>query len=185
MGNLFPMPAEKTPQLASMLTPFEFRHVEAFPSILRLLSVGELLSDLTRNLDRLDSLEVVTFHRLLDNERLSLDAESLWIQLNYQLMHLLDFLPVACWGVNWDEPLMQVFLELFAFLIKSGRVQANVLDVQIDSEIRMDGQPVRLVDMIVRNVPSRLKRRLTSSSIARFSKDIGHSLDYDLQFERC
>jgi len=113
-----------------------------------------------------------------------MDAESFWIQLNYQLMHLLDFLPVACWGVNWDEPIMQVFLELFAFLKSAGKVQAQVMDVQIDSEMRLDGQPTRLIDMLVRAAPSSLKRRLASSSISKFSQDIGHSLSYELKFNR-
>jgi len=174
---------DKVPQLKSLVTDFEFRHVEAFPSVLRLLTVGNMLQDLAANLEILDSLETVTFHRVLDNQSLVLDAESLWIQLNYQLMHLLDFLPVACWGVNWDEPLMQVFLELFALLKSAGKIQANVLDVKIDGETRLDGQPTRLVDALVRMMPSALKRRLAASSITKFSKAIGHSLSYDLKFK--
>lgn len=181
--NIFPMSADKVPQLRSMLTDFEFLHVQSFPTVLRLL-YGGLLQDLTKSLGSLDTLESVTFHRLLDNESLQMDAESFWIQLNYQLMHLLDFLPVACWGVNWDEPIMQVFLELFAFLKSAGKVQAQVMDVQIDSERRLDGQPTRLIDMLVRATPSSLKRRLASSSISKFSQDIGHSLSYELKFNR-
>jgi len=166
-----------------MLSEFEFQHVEAFPSILRLLSAGQIVQELINCIDNLHALKKITFHRVLDNEIIFMDADNFWIHLNFQLMHLLDFLPVACWGVNWDEPLMQVFLELFSLLKKADRVQANVLDVQIDPEARLDGQPTRLLDTAVRYVPSRVKRHLASKSIADFSKAIGHSLKYELQFK--
>merc|ERR1712166_106132 len=54
--NCFPMDASKIPQLKAMLTDFEFTHIEAFPSILRLLYTP-LLSFLTDNMTRLDKME--------------------------------------------------------------------------------------------------------------------------------
>ena len=45
----------------------------------------------------LSKLVGIQYHRVLDNAVIELDAESLWVQLNYQLIHLLDFLPSANW----------------------------------------------------------------------------------------
>merc|ERR1719502_424341 len=55
--NVFPMSIDKLPQLESLLTPFEFSHVEAFPSVLRLLAEGSLLDLLSKRLDSLSELK--------------------------------------------------------------------------------------------------------------------------------
>jgi len=180
--NIFPMSVDKVPQLKSMLTHFEYSHIEAFPSILRLLLVGTMTQELSRNVSRLTDLESIRFHRVIDNVPLTLQAQDFWIQLNYQLMHLLDFLPVACWGVNWDEPTMQVLLELFELLKLAGQVQARVADITVDAEKRLDGQPNRWIDVAIRCAPRSLKRRLASRSICEFSRTIGHNLDFELVF---
>jgi hypothetical protein len=41
---------------------------------------------------------------------MSLTGDELWVQLNYQLIHLLDFLPVAHWGENADDMFLQQFV---------------------------------------------------------------------------
>ena len=38
--NEFPLPLEKLPDLASLVTPSEMRQIESFPSVLRLLVRG-------------------------------------------------------------------------------------------------------------------------------------------------
>ena len=40
--NFFPMEINKIPQLQTLLTPFEYRHIEMFPSMLRLYFYGPL-----------------------------------------------------------------------------------------------------------------------------------------------
>merc|ERR1712072_1242301 len=147
--NVFPMGKEKLPQLESLLTPFEFAHVEAFPSVLRLLAEGSLLDQLTDKVDSLGKLQQLSFHRVLDNALVTMDAENFWIQLNYQLMHLLDFLPVACWGVNWDEPMMQIFLNLYQFLQKAGKLEAHIVQPSFgNGNSTLVGQPQRWIDCI-------------------------------------
>jgi hypothetical protein len=182
--NVFPMTQDKLPQLESLLTPFEFCHVEAFPSVLRLLAEGSLLDQLTSKVDSLDTLHRLSFHRVLDNALVTMDAENLWIQLNYQLMHLLDFLPVACWGVNWDEPMMQIFLSLYQFLHKARKLEAHVVEPNFStSNADVAGQPQRWVDFIIRLMPSSVKRSLAARSIRTLSAEIGHSLDFALEFD--
>ena len=48
----------------------------------------------------LDSLESITCHRVIDNAVIVMDAEAFWVQMNYQVIHLLDFLPAASWKVR-------------------------------------------------------------------------------------
>ena len=75
--NTFAMPAEKIPALRALLTDFEWRHVEAFPSVLRLLYALPLRRALRANLSRLDKLEGIELYRVIDNEPISLSAEDL------------------------------------------------------------------------------------------------------------
>lgn len=46
------MTADKLPALATLLTPDEMAHVEAFPSVLRLLGTYSLLDQLQELVDR-------------------------------------------------------------------------------------------------------------------------------------
>lgn len=181
--NVFPMAKDKLPQLESLLTPFEFTHVEAFPSLLRLLAEGSLLDLLTNKLDNLCKFRQLSFHRVLDNNLVIMDADNFWIQLNYQLIHLLDFLPVACWGVNWDEPMMQIFLNLYQFLHKAGKLEAHFVEPSFSiGDAALVGQPHRWIDRIIRMMPSSVKRSLAARSIRTFSEEIGHSLDFSVEF---
>ncbi len=96
--NFFPMGKDKIPQLQRLLTEFEFTHIEAFPSFVRLLAHRRLIQELLK-LDsaRLRQLEKISFFRVIDNQPLSLTTEQLFVQLNFQLIHLLDFLPASHW----------------------------------------------------------------------------------------
>ncbi len=84
-------------------------HVETFPSILRLLYNDGLLEELEQNLHRLGELKALRFHRVIDNEPLTIDADNLWINLNYHLMHFVDFMPSANWSTHRADPLLQMF----------------------------------------------------------------------------
>ncbi|CAJ1344891.1 unnamed protein product, partial [Effrenium voratum] len=100
--NFFPMKVEKIPKLQSFLTEEEFKHIEAFPSILRLMFHFDFIQELenTGAAKVGETFNGLKFHRVIDNKSLFLDAESFWVQMNYQLMHLLDFLPIADWSTR-------------------------------------------------------------------------------------
>ena len=99
--NDFPIELSQIPKLKSLLTPFEFLHVEAFPSLLRLLD--SLFAFLLENEHRLDAMSHIVLYRVIDNKRIVLDADNLWIGLNYQLAHSMDLLPSTCWHTDGDE----------------------------------------------------------------------------------
>merc|ERR1711998_760854 len=98
------------------------RHIEAFPSFVRLLNAHALVEELQANIHRLDGLRRVRFHRVIDNKELELDGADLWIQLNYQVVHLLDFLPASNWIAQADAPIFLTFRALHAFLSKAGKL---------------------------------------------------------------
>ena len=54
--------------------------------------------------------------RVIYNARISLSAEDFWVHMNYQLVHLLDFLPAALWQVTANDILLMKFVEVHDFL---------------------------------------------------------------------
>ena len=62
--NCFPMGLDKVPTLQKLVSPEDFAQIEAFPSILRLLVHGPLLTELTTSLDdELGALRSIKFYR--------------------------------------------------------------------------------------------------------------------------
>ena len=180
--NTFAMTVDKLPQLRERLTDFEALHVEAFPSILRLFYDRALLVELSANLHRLDSLEALHCHRVIDNEPIVLGAEDLWIQLNYQLMHFVDFMPSANWGLRRNDPLLLQFKELSTFLDRAGQRRAKV-DVTFPSGKKtVVGEQPSLVGRLSSALPTSLTRKLAQKTIREYSSKIGHSLDYRLEW---
>jgi len=164
--NYFPMEAKKIPMLSDMLSPEEMKHVNAFPSILRLLLTRALLDDLSDKHGALHNLKGIRFHRVIDNAELELTVEDFWVHLNYQMVHLLDFAPLIDWEKNVSQPIFQVCLDLYGFLTRAGQLRAT---------ISLD--PVRASGLV-----TKLKRRMGSRAVQKFSQKIGHRLDYQLDW---
>jgi len=179
--NTFAMEAAKLPDLRALLTPFEIQHVEAFPSFLRLLYQPAFLGELEQNISRLDQLESVSYHRVIDNERQSMAAEDFWIQLNYQLIHYVDFLPVANWETHFSDPLLQNFIDLVVFLEKSKKRLATV-HLPIPSA-GMFTSPVQeklsFGSRLSTIIPVSIKKKQSTKAIQRFSERINHSLAFE------
>jgi hypothetical protein len=180
--NTFAMKADKLPRLKALLTEFEAIHVEAFPSILRLLYTG-LLDELDQNLHRLGKLKSLRCHRVIDNEPLRIDAVNFWINLNYHLMHFVDFVPAANWSTHRSDPLLQMFERLSSLLDRAGERQAKV-------EVRFPvttAAPVgetrtlfgRVSDVLL--TPA-VKLTLARKSIRKYSEQCGHDLSYQLEW---
>lgn len=177
--NIFPMEAAKIPQLAELISESEMKQVEAFPSLLRLLVAGQLISELRSCLGNIHKLKRVSFSRVLDNKALELDAEEFWVQLNYQVVHLIDFLPTAEWQSRVSEPLFQVFLELRSFLTAAGQLQATV---DLGATCGDAPEECDLLGAAATSGMSLLKRALAKKNIKKFSAEISHSLEYALHW---
>lgn len=179
--NMFPMPVEKLPKLQSMLTEFEFKHVEAFPGMLRLLLRGRVTRDLNARMQSdptLKTLNSISFHKVLDNKMMTLSAEDFWVHMNYQLIHMMDFLPTSNWTVNTRDSYFQVFLEIYELLVKTQHLVATVnLDLTSPGEKQYNDQPMSLGALINRNAPAPIIRGMMAKGIARYSSQANHDLD--------
>lgn len=180
--NTFAMRVDKLPKLKALLTDFEALQVEAFPSLLRLFYDGELLPELRRNVDRLDRLKWVRFHRVIDNAPLELDAENFWIALNYHLMHFVDFMPAANWGAHLSDPLLTQFRELSDFLDAAGQRRAKVGVEFPTAPAKSVGEVRTVAGRLSGLIPAGVKKTLARKSIREYSQKIGHSLDYHVEW---
>ena len=180
--NTFAMEADKIPALHALLTDFEMRHVEAFPSILRLLYGQELMAELMENKERLSDMQSIRFHRVIDNKELKMTGEDFLIQLNYQLIHLLDFLPVANWSLHASDPIFQCGLGLYALLDGTGTRTADVHFPAPEGPPQSKGEPKTLGGLISSLLPASTQRKLAAKSIRKYSEKIGHSLDYTIDW---
>jgi hypothetical protein len=125
--NLFPLDFDKIPLLQELLTPQEYLHVQAFPTMLRLLFLDLLdtLWDVEPKKCQ-EQLQGITFHTF-HGTQLSLLGDDLWIHLNYHLIHVLDFLPCQHFDryiVN--DPFVRLFVRLHQFLRRHNQLLAQV-----------------------------------------------------------
>ena len=178
--NTFAMEASKIERLRALLDEFEYSHIEAFPSVLRLLANLDLLDELNANLHRLNDLKSIEFFRVIDNAPLSMSVEDFWVQLNYQLVHYVDFLPVANWGAYNADPLIQQLDLLSTFLDRAGKRMATVRFEKPTWTNRVVGETQTTVSKLSMFLPSLVTRKMAAKAIKQFSAQIGHDLSYRL-----
>ncbi len=178
--NTFAMPAEHIPALRALLTPFEWTHIEAFPSVLRLLYDGRLREELRDRANHLDAIRGLRMHRVIDNAPIELSADDLWIQLNYQLIHLVDFLPVANWSAWQTESSFIVFRDLLDLLRVTGKLHANVAWDGPRGPRFLLGERTTLAGWLSTRLPVGVAESMSVRSIRAYSAAIGHDLEYEL-----
>jgi hypothetical protein len=122
--------------------------------------------------------------RVMGNVPIALDAKDFWVALNFQLIHLLDFLPVASWNLHTDSNFLDLFAKLHDLLKRAGKLEANVSWDATESASVSAGQPVTLGSVIKSIVPDKMLVKMAQKAIVNFSKQIGHSLEYKLHFEK-
>ena len=176
--NTFAMTADKIPALRALLSPEDWKQIEAFPSVLRLLYAGPLRRELRDNLHRPDGIASISFHRVIDNAPITLSGPDLWVALNYQLIHLVDFLPVANWSAHQNDTSFILFRDLYDLLGKAGKREAHVDYTPVSAPRPMQGEPQGLGAWLTTTIPVSASERMAAKSVARFSERIGHSLDY-------
>ncbi len=178
--NTFAMDASKIPKLKALLTEFEAIQVETFPSILRLLYNNGLLEELEENMHRLGDLKALHCRRVIDNEPLTIDADNLWINLNYHLMHFVDFMPSANWSTHRADPLLQMFETLSSLLDRAGQRQARVEVAFPDTKTAPVSETRTLFGRIIGLLPAAVTLKLARKSIQEYSEKAGHDLAYQL-----
>lgn len=176
--NTFAMKAEKIPALRQLMSPQDWKQVEAFPSVLRLLYAGPLRRELRENLHRADALQSISFNRVIDNAPITISGEDFWVALNYQLIHLVDFLPVANWSRHQNDTSFILFRDLYDLLDKAGKREAMVGYAPAEPPRPPEGEPQGVGAWLTTLIPVGVSERMAAKSVARFSERIGHSLDY-------
>lgn len=180
--NTFAMKSGQIHTLKALLTDFEAQQVEVFPSTLRLFYDGSFLEELEENAGRLDKLDSLQLRRVIDNEPLRIDAEAMWINLNYHLMHFVDFMPAANWSIHRADPLLQMFARLSRLLDRVGQRRAKV-DVSFPiSAVPAIGEDRTLFGRAVGRLPASTTLKLAKKSIAEYSAAARHDLSYRLNW---
>ena len=180
--NTFAMKAELIPQLRGLMSAFDWKHVEAFPSVLRLLYDLPLRRELRSNLHRLGQLRQISFQRVIDNQHITLSAQDFWVQLNYQLIHLVDFLPVANWALHQNDTAFIVFRDLCDLLDRAGQKQAKLDYTPASGPRQCVDETLTWGGRLTTLIPNGLSEKLAAASVQKFSQRIGHSLRYQLVF---
>ena len=97
-------------------------------------------------------------------------------------MHLLDFLPAASWLSQLDDGFLNTFTALHSFMTAS-KILTAVVDFDLKSgEKTSDGIPITLGSFLRGLLPMATKLKLNVKAIQKFSKNIGHDLDYELVY---
>ncbi|MFK7930538.1 MAG: hypothetical protein AB8H79_20290 [Myxococcota bacterium] len=181
--NTFAMTADKMPALQALMTPFEWNQTQAFPSVLRLLYAGDLREQLQQNTHRASELASVKMHRVIDNAPIELSGEDFWIALNYQLIHLVDFLPVANWVVHQNDTSFILFRELYDLLGKAGQRQAKVDYDGMSGPRTLTKEQQSYGAWLTTLIPVSVSDRMARRSVSKFSEQAGHSLHYELTWK--
>jgi len=150
--NFFPMEVTKLPKLQTLLSTEEFKHVVVFPTFLRLLKQRTFIRELQSlsSSKSSSSIASVTIHRVLGNESMTLTSEEMWIALNYQLIHSLDFLPITHLATanddrssnkffyygyyHPDSPFLSEYFELYHLLQSKGKLFVDIKPIQLEEE---------------------------------------------------
>jgi hypothetical protein len=178
--NTFAMTADKIPALRALLDDFDWTHVEAFPSVLRLLYDLPLRRELRANLARLSSLKEVRFHRVIDNAPIRMSGADFFIQLNYQLIHLVDFLPVANWPRYANDSAFILFRDLYDLMERSGCKAAELAYTPASGSRALDGEEQTFAARLTTLIPVSLSEKMAARAVRNFSQRIGHTNDYTL-----
>jgi len=171
--NLFPMKLEQKPRLAELVSAKDMTHIEAFPSVLRLLLRNILLSKLAMmSNDELASIEELQFYRLTgpdmdhdglvsksDNVPLKLNKEQFWVHLNYHLIHVTDFMPALEWEKKLNSVIFYLVVTLHQLLKRAGKLY-----------VRFDFDSDAWVDKVA-----------YQENVDSFSEKIGFRLEYKLK----
>lgn len=179
--NTFAMTADKMPALQALLDPADWAQIEAFPSVLRLLYDGPLRAELRANLTRLDQLRAIRFHRVIDNAPIEMSGPAFVEALNYQLIHLVDFLPVANWATHQNDTAAILFRDLHD-LMAQGRLQQCTLSCAPPSTQPAQGEIGGLGAWFTTHIPVGLSEKMAAKSVRRFSQRVGHDLSYTIDW---
>jgi hypothetical protein len=174
------MPKEKLPQLAAILDSDELAHIQAFPSLLRVVIDHSLLEAL-RQVPDWSKITKLTFNRLIDGAPIELTRSQLIVHLNFHLIHHLDFLPVVDWPTRATDGMFQSFVDMYTLLEERGKLEAKV-DLS-SCGVGPDGERISLLDVkkwMERGEDRLMKREASCRMTQGFSQMIQHDTRFKI-----
>lgn len=178
--NTFAMKAAGIPRLQSLLGASDFHQIAAFPSMLRLLYASNLRADLKSNPGR--KIASISMNRVIDNQPIELSGDEFWEAMNYQLIHLVDFMPVANWGVHQNDTSYILFRDVYDLMRTSGRLVADVTYEGPVGRPALENETVTVGGWLGTKIPVALSEKMAAGSVRRFSEACGHDLAYRVQW---
>ncbi|MGK0360863.1 MAG: hypothetical protein ACI9U2_003177 [Bradymonadia bacterium] len=178
--NTFAMTADKMPALKALVSDADWAQICAFPSLLRLLYDTPLGQELLEHSGRWDTLQSISMHRVIDNAPLTLTADQFFEGLNYQLMHLIDFLPVSNWAAHQNVPSFIVFRELYALMEHNGKRAFALNYTPASGPAKLVDEDAGLGSWLATKIPVGVSRKMTAKSLRRFSERAGHDISYSI-----
>lgn len=178
--NTFAMTADKIPDLQKLMGEREWIQTEAFPSVLRLLYAGDLRRELWQNLGR--EIRSISMKRVIDNAPITLSGEQFWEAMNYQLIHLVDFMPVANWAVHQNDTSYILFRDVYSLMNQAGKRHAEVTYNGPTGTSALKNEEVTMGGWLATKIPVSLAEKMAAKSVRRFSEMCGHSLEYTIQW---
>lgn len=189
--NYFPMNRSLIPELQTLVSREDFHQIESFPTFLRYVIHRGLIRELAAmSRAKLDSIVAIKYYRVIDNRPLRMTADEMWVQLNYQMLHALDFLPTAYWDHFAADPFLGEFDELYSLLSKASKLQADVRpSLTSNFTDYSKGQPPeslfsRLTGWAPKAVQASIAREEAAKQVAGFSRAIGHNFSYEFEWPR-
>lgn len=161
---------------------FDWRHVEAFPSVLHLLYGTDLLTVLGGDSAKIGGFKRIKFHRLIDNAPITMSAEDFWIELNYQVIHLTDFISVSNWPAHSNDSSFILFRKLYKSLTESGKLEAKISCAAPPMFAPVKNEQLLVTGWLLTLMPTALGEWMTAQSIRKFSEKIGHDMKYELVY---
>ena len=102
--------------------------------------------------------------------------------MNYQLIHLVDFLPVSNWSVHQNDTSFILFRDLYDLMQQGGRLDAKIDYAPAGARGSLQDEEMSFLGKLATRLPLGLVEKLAGKSVARFSERIGHSLDYEARW---
>ncbi len=100
--------------------------------------------------------------------------------MNYQLIHLVDFLPVANWAVHQNDTAFILFRDLYDLMSKGGTLQAKLDYTPATGPRTLQGERQGVRAWLMTKIPLSASEKMAAKSVERFSERIRHSLDYEI-----
>jgi hypothetical protein len=111
-----------------------------------------------------------------------MSGADLWVQLNYQLIHLIDFLPVANWSTHRNDTSFIIFRDLYDLMVSTEMLKAKLNYEPASGPRRLEGERQSLGGWLTTLIPVGLSESMAASSVRRFSERIGHDMTYRIDW---